>query len=216
MLIDRPDRVGQLPTSGKHIKHGKEKELPNSPARWVAAAVLVFSQTANAADFALLAPVEAEIKALNSKDAEKAGACYTDNGVIVLRPDLPFAAERKINGRAEVTKWFEDLVAVNFRMEANFLPPEGNKIKAEVKTWTLMTEEMGVAPMNGTAEYTVEGGKIAKMLYVVTLESVQRFESARNRFIAIAAVILAAVIALIGCGIRRLRRRRAARRRSGG
>ena len=118
------------------------------------------------------------IKALNGKDAEKAGACYKDNGVIVVRPDLPFGGERKINGRAEVTKWFKELVAVNFRMEANFLPPEGNKIKAEVKTCTLMTEKMGVAPLTGTAEYTVEGGKIAKMLYVMTPESVQRFESA--------------------------------------
>ena len=190
--------------------------MHNSPARWVAAAVFVFSQTAIAADPALLAPVEAEIIALNSKDAEKAGACYTDDGVIIVRPDLPFfGAERKINGRAEVTQWFKDILAVNFRMEAKFLPAEGNKIKAEVKTWTSVTEKLGVAPMDGIAEYTVEGGKIVKMVYVMTPESVQKFESARNRVLAIAAVILVAVVALIWWGIRRLRRHRAASRQSG-
>ena len=182
----------------------------------VAAAFFVVSQAAEAADPALLAPVEAEIRALNNKDAEKAGACYTDDGVIIVRPDLPFfGAERTITGRAAVTQWFKDIVAINFRMEATFLPADRNQIKAAVKTWNTVTEKLGIAPIDGIAEYTVEGGKIVKMVYVMTPESVERFESARNRVLAITAVILLAVVALTWWGIRRFRRHRAALRRSG-
>jgi hypothetical protein len=184
--------------------------MQNGPACWVAAAVLFFCQAAEAADPDLLAPVEAEIKAINIKDADGAGACYSDDGIVIVRPDLPFfGTERKISGRSEVTKWFKDIVAINFRMEARFLPPEGNRIKAEVKTWNSMTELLGVAPIDGTAEYTVEGGKIVKMVYVMTSESAKRFESARNRLLAVAAGILIAAIALIWWFLRRLRRRRA-------
>lgn len=189
------------------IASRKECKRPIAPARWVAAAILVFFQTVNAADSTLLAPIEAEIKALNNKDAETAGACYTADGVIIVRPDLPFfGAERKINGRAEITQWFRDILAVNFRMEAKFLPAEGNRIKGEVKTWTSVTEKLGIAPMNGTAEYTVEGGKIVNMIYVMTPESAQKFESARTRVLTIATVILLAVVAVTWWGIRRLLR----------
>jgi ketosteroid isomerase-like protein len=201
----------------KPRRHGKENEMHHCPACWIAAALLVFSSAAAAADLALLAPVEAEIKALNRQDAERAGACYTDDAVVIVRPDLPFfGAERKINGRAEVTQWFKDILAVNFRMEARFLSAEGNTIKAEVTTWTSVTEKLGIAPMDGMATYTVEGGKIVKMVYVMAPESVHKFTSARNRVLAIAAVILVAVVALIWWGLRRVCRRRGGFQRSGG
>jgi hypothetical protein len=190
--------------------------MHTNPACLAAAAFLVFSQAAEATDTALRAPVEAEIRALNNKDAETAGACYTDDGVIIVRPDLPFfGAERTINGRTEVTQWFKDILAVDFRMEAKFLSTDGQQVRAEVKTWNSVTEKLGIAPIDGMAEYTVEGGKIVRMVYVMTPESVQRFESARNRFLAITAVILVAAVALSWWGIRRLRRPRAAVPRSG-
>ena len=132
-----------------------------SPATLIAVAFLVFAQAAEAADPPILAPIEAEISALNNKDAEAAGACYTDDGVIIVRPDLPFfGAERTIKGRAEVTQRFKDILAVNFRMEATFRQPEGRRITADVKTWNSVTEKLGVAPTEGTAEYTVQDGRI--------------------------------------------------------
>lgn len=179
-----------------------------NPARWIAISVLVVSQTSQATDSSLLAPVEAEIRAINNKDPESAGACWADNGVVVLRPDLPFGGERIIDGRAEITQWFRDLVAMGFRMEARLQPLAGNKVRAEAKTWTWITEKMGIAPLIGTAEYSVEGGKITHLLYVQAPESVQRFESARNRFVAVAAVILTACVAVIWWGVRRIRRGR--------
>jgi hypothetical protein len=101
-------------------------------------------------------------------------------------------------------------------MEARFLSAEGNTIKAEVKTWTSVTEKLGIAPMDGMATYTVEGGKIVKMVYVMAPESVQKVASARNRVLAIAAVILVAVVVLIWWGLRRVCRRRGGFQRSGG
>ncbi|MFB0538058.1 MAG: nuclear transport factor 2 family protein [Anaerolineae bacterium] len=124
------------------------------------------------------AVVMAEVEAMNAGDIDAVVALYADDLVVKLVPPIPPDSPDTYTGKAELRAWFEELVAVNFKMEVEILQVEGDTVTTKCRTWMDPTRQMGVAPLEATLVYTVQDGKIKGWTWTASDESLAKLQAA--------------------------------------
>ena len=114
--------------------------------------------------------------ALNAGDVDGMMELVADDAVLTFVPDLTGGGP--ISGKEQIRAWYESLVATNTRVEPSNLQTAGDKVTWSNKVWTDDFRALGIAPVEFTAEGTVQGGKIKSYTEKMTAESLAKFQAA--------------------------------------
>ena len=117
--------------------------------------------------------VNALFEAFNAGDVDTIAAFYADDAVVRF-PD----ENETLTGAEEIRPWIEELVAMNFAIEATSLQVEGNTATVAIRTWADPTRALGIAPLEATDVYIVKDGKIAGQTSTFTEESLAKLMAA--------------------------------------
>lgn len=143
----------------------------------VLAAVLALPLALQAQETDPAAVVEGQAEAINAGDLEATMAYFSDDAVITLAYPPP-APPEVYSGAAEIRAWFEELWAMNFKLESTILQVEGNVVTADEKSYSDFSRELGIAPLEGITEYQVEAGQIAAFTWTMSDESWAKLQAA--------------------------------------
>ena len=98
---------------------------------------------------------------------------HFDEDAVYELVGLPTGVET-YSGHGEIYAWMEGLLEGGFRLTADILESEGTSVTTETKTWMNWSRDAGIAPLVAIEEYTVEGGKITRVTWTLTQESLEQ------------------------------------------
>jgi len=112
-------------------------------------------------------------EAFNAGDVDAIAAFYADDAIVRFPDD-----DETLTGAEEIRPWIEELVAMNFAIEATSLQVEGDIATVAIRTWADPTRALGIAPLEATDVYIVKDGKIASQTSTFTEESLAKLMAA--------------------------------------
>lgn len=124
-----------------------------------------------------VAVVEGQAVAINAGDVEAAMGYYADDAVITVAYPPP-APPDVYTGADEVRAWFEELVAMNFELDATILQVDGNTVTTNEKTYSDFSRDLGIAPLEGITKYNIQNGKIKGFTWTMSDESWAKLQAA--------------------------------------
>ncbi len=161
-------------------------------------------------------PVSVVITSVNTCSAGDVDASldtFADDAVVnIVMPGAP----ETYTGREEIRAWLEGLVAQHWEGEVEILEVEGDKVTTRLTSYMDPTRALGVAPLVGTDEYTVQDGKITAYTWTITDESFAKLQAAMATLPETGGVVtptyapvmvLGSLGMLAGIGLTLLRRR---------
>jgi LPXTG-motif cell wall-anchored protein len=139
--------------------------------------VLLLPLSLHAQDSDPAAVVKAAEAATNSHDIDAAMAHFADDAVVKIGPDLP-GISGVFTGAPEIRAWLQDLYKQNFTLEITILQVNGDIVTTRTKTYSDPTRQLGIAPLEGMEQYTVQNGKIKGFTFTFTDESFAKLQAA--------------------------------------
>jgi LPXTG-motif cell wall-anchored protein len=163
------------------------------------------------------AVVKAAEAATNAHNLDAAMAHFTDDAVVKIIPAPP-GTSGVYTGAQEIRAWLQDLFAQNFTLEVTILQVAGDTVMTRTKTYADPTRQLGIAPLEGTEQYTIQNGKIKELTFTFTNESLAKLQAALapqsmprtggdTSPINMLLVALGSLAILSGLGVALLRRR---------
>ena len=110
-------------------------------------------------------------QATNKQDLEGALTLFADDAVVDTGGPAPF------NGKAEIQGWLEMMFAGDFKLEAEIVEVKGNVVTEHDTMTSTEWKFLGIAPLEGTSEITVEGGKIKTLIFTFSDDSLTKLTS---------------------------------------
>ena len=112
------------------------------------------------------------VEAINAQDMEAVLALYADDAVVTSVSPEPFTGKEEIRG------WLEGMFADNFHLEAEIVEVNGN-VFIERDTMTMDSMSFyGIDELTGTAEGTIENGKIKTLNFSWSDETLADLQAA--------------------------------------
>jgi hypothetical protein len=99
-------------------------------------------------------------------------AHFADDAVYEIA-GLPTGTET-YTGRDEIYAWMAGLLEGDFRLTVEILESDDTTVLTETRTWMNWSREAGIAPLVATEEYVVEDGKITRVTWTLTQESLEQ------------------------------------------
>lgn len=118
-------------------------------------------------------------------------AYFADDAVfkmVGMPPEIPDT----YSGKAAIRAAFESWLPLHPKLQVEVLKVEGDTVTARSLYWSDTTRTMGVAPLEGTDVYILEGGKIKSEVWTLTEESSTQFKAAFAAAMAAQAELTAA------------------------
>lgn len=111
-------------------------------------------------------------EAVNEGDVEQALALFAEDAVVTSVSPEPF------NGKEQIQGWLEEMIADDFKLEAEIAEVSGNKV-IEKDTMTMDSMSFfGIEPLTGTSELVIEDGVIQKLKFNFSEETLADLQSA--------------------------------------
>ena len=137
------------------------------------------------------------VEAVNAHDIERSCACFSDDVVLILRPEVPRLRDATHRGRDYLRRWLRGLFDRDFKIQIAVEKAEGNAVRTVTTTWMNTTRRLGLAPLVGFEDYVVDAGRITSLTWTATEETRRKFVVLRRRVLiaGVGGVLLVASVA---------------------
>lgn len=111
-------------------------------------------------------------EAVNEGNLEQALALFAEDAVVTSVSPEPF------RGKAEIQGWLEEMIADDFKLQAEIAEFSGNKV-IEQDTMTMDSMSFfGIEPLTGTSELVIEDGVIQTLNFSFSEETLNDMQAA--------------------------------------
>lgn len=94
--------------------------------------------------------------------------------LVGLRPGQPCS----LKAREPLRAWFQELVDQCLSIEAEGIETRGGVVTVGVLVWSVLTRQLGVAPLVATGQILIQGGQIRSAQWTVHPESAAKLQAA--------------------------------------
>ncbi len=122
-------------------------------------------------------PVVGEVVPFNAGDVERTLTYWTDDATVKL-VGIPSGIQDSYNGKEQVRKWFQCLLAQHFQIRVKVIKVQGNIVITRTESRSDLTQQMGITALITSEVYLVNEGKIAFLTLTVSPKSRLGFQTA--------------------------------------
>ncbi len=124
--------------------------------------------------------VSASLQAFNTGELEASLAYYAKDVVVKLN-GVPPGEPDTHNGIEEARVWLQGLLEEHFEIREELIEADGDTVKVKALSWSDLTRQLDVAPLEATEVYIVKNGEIASLAWTISPDSAAKLQAALSR-----------------------------------
>ncbi len=121
--------------------------------------------------------VKGFVDAVNRHEMDEVVRLFDENATLSFEPPLPRSPKHTYNGRGEIEKWLDELMAEHLTIAASNWKAVGNEVTWNARLSADRFEELGIDPLQAQVRTALDGSFIRSIAFNLTPESVKKVQS---------------------------------------